>query len=133
MASDAKNVTNASTSPMSRTAAASTAALARASRTRPGAAASVARIMPEEYSLVTASTPIAAAASWASARPVNPLLTGSKIRWSARLIWPQRATARCSTSMPRPIVITAVASAVHRTDRRLRSLIHSIRAIPRNR
>ena len=117
-------------SPTTSVTAPSTAALAASSSGRRGTAASVARIIPEENSVVIASTPRTPRASWPSASPVKLSLVGSKAaRSSADIVaqcwWPR-------TSMARPIMPAAKTSKTHAVERTLRSLSHSIWATERN-
>jgi hypothetical protein len=89
----------------------------------------VARIIPEENSVVIASTPRTPRTSWPSASPVKPSLTGSKAARSAAGI-----VAQCSwlsTSTDRPIMPAAKTSTIHGVERTLRSFSHSIFAVER--
>jgi hypothetical protein len=81
-------------------------------------AASVTRIVPEVYSLVMISTPSAPVSSRPGTTPASALLVTSTEAF--RLFRP--------TPSPIPTVPAAVTARVHQVERRLRSLIHSIRA-----
>ena len=65
-------------SPAASATAPSTAALAASSSGRRGTAANVARIIPEENSVVITSAPKTPSASWPIASPAKLLLVGSK-------------------------------------------------------
>ena len=94
-----------------------------------GTAANVARIIPEENSVVIASTPRTPRTSWPSASPVKPAFVGSKAARSAAGI-----VAQCwwlSTSTDRPIMAAAKTSTIHDVERTLRSFSHSILAVER--
>jgi hypothetical protein len=106
-----------------------TAALAASTIGRRGTAAKVARIMPEENSVVIASTPRTPRTSWPSASPVKPSLTGSKVARSAADIAAQWVWL--STRTDSPIMPAAKTSRIHGVDRTLRSFSHSIRATER--
>jgi hypothetical protein len=85
--------------------------------------------MPEEYSLVTASTPRTPIASWPMTSPAKLLLVGSNEARSAADI-----VAQCwwvMTRTDRPIMPAAKTSRVHQVDRTLRSFSHSISATVR--
>ena len=105
------------------------AALAASTSGRRGAAANVARIIPEENSLVTASTPRTPRASWPMASPAKLSLVGSKEARSAADIVAQCWWIRIG--MARPTMPAAKTSRVHQVERTLRSLSHSICATVR--
>ena len=69
MAWPARNAAKAEISPAARVTAPSTAAFAASTSGRLGAAANVARIIPEENSVVIASTPRTPSSSWPSTSP----------------------------------------------------------------
>ena len=80
--------------------------------------------MPEENSVVIASTPRTPRTSWPSASPVKPSFTGSKAARS-----PADIVAQCSwlsTRTDSPIMPTAKTSRIQDVDRTLRSFSHSI-------
>ena len=119
----AKNAMNAVASPMASVNAANTVALAVSSSRRSGIVASVARIIPKVYSLVIASTPSTPASSRPGAMPASALLVRS----------PDAFLVLRPTATPMPVAAAAVIASVHQVERRLRSLIHSIRAACGNR
>ena len=95
-----------------------TAAFASSTSPRRGTAENVTRTSPDEYSLVMASTPRMPVMSCPSRTPASRLLAGSLC--APRVLWPTKNPSATVPAMP--------ASSVNRTDRRPRSLIHSIRA-----
>ena len=109
---------NDATSPTTRVTAPNTAAFAARTSGRRGTAASVARIVPEVYSLVIVSTPSAPASSRPGTTPASALLVRS----------PEAFRVFRPTATPIPTVPATVTARVHQVERRLRSLIHSIRA-----
>ncbi len=119
----AKNEMNEAASPAARATAPNTAALAASSSPRRGIAVSVARISPDEYSLVMVSTPRTPLSSRAGTIPASALLVRS----------PPALRVLIPTATPIPIAPAMVMTSVHQVERRLRSLIHSIRAACRNR
>jgi hypothetical protein len=78
---------------------------------------------PDEYSLVITSTPSTANSTDPKAPPTRMLLVTSP--WGFLVLNP--------AAMPMPIIPASASSRVQRTERRVRSLIHSIRATCRNR
>ena len=72
------NAANAKISPTTSVTAPSTAALAASSSGRRGTAASVARIIPEENSVVTTRAPRTPRASWPIESPAKLISVGSK-------------------------------------------------------
>ena len=99
-----------------------TAALAASTSGRLGIAASVALIVPEEYSLVITSTPSTANSTDPRAPPTRMLLVTSLLGF----------LVLNPAAMPMPIIPASANSRVQRTERKVRSLIHSIRATLRN-
>ena len=99
------------------------AALAASTSGRLGIAASVTLIVPEEYSLVITSTPSTANNTDPRAPPARMLLVTS----------PCGFLVLNPAAMPMPIIPASANSSVQRTERRVRSLIHSIWATCRNR
>ena len=79
-----------------------TAALAAISVPRWGAAAKVERIMPVEYSPVTASTPSTPMASWATITPPRLFETGSK-----PAVWVCDCAAPMAATTPTKIMAAA--------------------------
>ena len=120
----ARKATNETVSPTASVTAPNTAAFAASTRGRFGIAASVDRIIPEEYSPVITSTPSTPIRSWPSASPASTLLVGSKdaLSW---VLTGGRVLA--ITRMPMAIMLATVAARIQVVERRLRSLIHSIR------
>lgn len=114
---------NAIASPSASATPPNTAAFAASSTGLRGTAVSVARIIPDEYSLVMASTPRTPVSSSAGTMPASALLVRSPPAW--RVLRP--------TATPMPTAPAAVITSVHQVERRLRSLIHSIRAACRSR
>jgi hypothetical protein len=92
--------------------------LAASTSGRRGIAASVALIVPEEYSLVTTSTPSTANTSCPSARPARMLLVTS----------PRGLRVLNPAAMPMPVIPASANTRAHVTERSVRSLIHSSRA-----
>lgn len=119
----AKKEMNAAASPRASVTAPNTAVFAASTRGRRGIAASVARIMPEVYSPVMTSTPSTPANSNPGTRPARALLVRSP---TAFFVLNPTATAMATA----PVTVTA---SVHQVERKLRSLIHSIRATSVNR
>ena len=78
--------------------------------------------MPELYSLVIISTPSTPVSSSPADTPASALL----VRSSDRLV------VLSPTAIPIPTAAAADSASVHQVERRLRSLIHSIRATCRN-
>ena len=109
---------NPAASPAASATTPNTAALAASTSGRFGIAASVARIIPEEYSPVITSTPRTPISSRPREMPASALLVRSA---AASLVLTPTATAM-------PIAPATVAVSTHQVERRLRSLIHSIRA-----
>ena len=72
MAWPAKNAAKAEISPAASATAPSTAAFAASTSGRRGAAANVARIIPEENSVVIVSTPRAPSSNWPGTSPRKP-------------------------------------------------------------
>ena len=118
----AKNAMNEAASPNASATAPNTAALAASSSGRRGAAASVDLIIPDEYSLVISSAPRTPLNSRAGRIPASALF----VRSSVPLVV-FRPTATPMATAP-----TALRASVNQVERRLRSLIHSIRATCRN-
>jgi hypothetical protein len=114
---------NAAASPTASATAPSTAPLAASTSGRLGMAASVAWIIPEEYSPVIASTPRTPVNRRPSAMPASALLVRSA---AASSVLTPTATAM-------PTAPATVAPSAHQVERRLRSLIHSILATCANR
>jgi hypothetical protein len=118
VAAAAKNARNDATSPTTRVTAPNTTAFAASTRGRRGTAASVARMVPELYSLVMVSTPSAPTSSRPGTTPASALLIRS----------PDPSRVFRPTAIAIPMVPAAVRARVHQVERRLRNLIHSIRA-----
>ena len=114
----AKKAMNAAASPAASATAPNTAAFAASTSGRLGIAASVARIIPEEYSPVITSTPSTPVSSRPREMPASALLVRSAV---ASLVLTPTATAM-------PIAPATVSDSPHQVERRLRSLTHSIRA-----
>src|SRR3984885_5858643 len=114
---------NAAASPVISATAPTTAALAARTRSRRGAAANVARLVPEVYSLVMASTPTTPMSSTPMSMPTSVLPTNMPLLVVLLLPVARAMPADAATAMAR----------VSPVERRLRSLIHSIRASCRNR
>jgi hypothetical protein len=119
----AKKAMNEAASPRASATAPNTAALAASSSGRFGVAASVARIIPEVYSLVIISTPSTPTSSRPTEMPASALLVRSP---DGCLVLSPAATAIATAA-------TAVSASVTQVERRVRSLIHSIRAACRKR
>src|SRR6266700_2739245 len=115
--------------PITTVVAASTSALAVSSRWRCGTAASVARIMPLPYSLVTASTPSRPTAIWDKCRPPRLTRTESMAAFWCALRWPGRKTP--SSAAVTTLNITAASSAQN-VERTVPSLRASDRRTPAN-
>ncbi len=118
VAPPARNEMNAAASPTTSITAPNIAAFAARTSGRRGIAASVTRIMPEVYSLVIDNTPSAPASSRPGTTPASALLVRSL----------EALMVLIPTAMPMLIVPATVIARVHQVDRRVRSLIHSIRA-----
>src|SRR6201996_879369 len=118
----AKKDRNAAASPVISATAPTTAALAARTLRRRGAAANVARMVPEVYSLVMASTPTTPMSSTPMSMPTSVLPTNMPLL-VVLLPIARAMPADAATAMAR----------VSQVERRLRSLIHSIRANCRNR
>src|SRR4030095_13104121 len=112
----ARKAMNAAASPTANATAPNTAAFAASTIGRFGIAASVARIIPEEYSPVITSTPRTPVKSRPRETPASALLVRSA---AASLVLTPTAVAM-------PTAPTTVTASAHQVERRLRSLIHSI-------
>ena len=109
---------NPAASPTASATTPSTAAFAASTSGRFGIAASVARIIPEEYSPVIMSTPRTPISSRPREIPARALLVRSA---AASSVLTPTATAM-------PTAPATVTASTHQVERRLRTLIHSIRA-----
>src|SRR5918993_1609606 len=123
-----KNPANAVTVPTTKSVPVSTIALAASTDPRRGGAASVARIIPVPYSLVTTSVPSTMAVIWAN---IRPQVTNDSGDSSASLLASHAAlVAQTSTVRPAPRTKSiAVDQNVERTDQ---NLIHSARRVAPN-
>ena len=92
----------------------------------------MARTNPEENSLVTVSTPSTPMTSWPMIRPVKAWLVGSKVARSPADMWLQWADSRALTRTAKPTMLTARIPKPQPVERRVRSLIHSIRVRSEN-
>ncbi len=102
--------------------AVTTAALAASTVTRPGIAASVVRIMPVLYSVLTASTATMATAAWPRSTPVRLILPGS---------WPQPAAGHRADAAAAALTATVTATTASSSQAvpgEVRSLVHSARS-----
>ena len=119
----AANEMNDAASPAPSATTPNTAAFAASTSGRPGTAARVARIIPEVYSLVIISTPRTPVSSSPGTTPASALLVRS----------PAPFLVLVPIRMAMAVAPAAVIASVHQVERRVRSLIHSIRATCRNR
>ena len=102
-------------------------ALAASTRGRLGAAENVARMVPELYSALMASTPSTPMVNCPTKTPIRLVLIGSK---PGALAGVQCALVSAVPSALMPMPRTTVTARVHIVDRTVRSLVHSERSSP---
>src|SRR5690348_9268809 len=98
-----------------------TRALAASSRRRCGTAASVARIMPLPYSLVTARTPSRPIATWDRCRPPRLTRTESMVAFWCALRWPGSSAPSSAAVITLNATTASSAQVVERTVASLRA------------